>query len=215
MMRVLIVADSGATAEGIRHELKHTPTFEVIGYVDGRASATRTVTLAAPDVVIIDEMDGRSRVLTRIREARDAVPLAKLVLITSSMNPQWLSDAAAAGIDAAVTKSLQPSGLGALVRQVVAGNVFHAFATPPLAARPGVDDAGLTERELEILRLVAAGLANARIAKKLWVSEQTVKFHLSNTYRKLGVTNRTEASHYAHVRRLVEIQGAPVAAAAA
>jgi DNA-binding NarL/FixJ family response regulator len=61
----------------------------------------------------------------------------------------------------------------------------------------------LTQRELEILALVAQGYTNGRIAGQLWVTEQTVKFHLSNTYRKLGVTNRTEASRYAYVHDLV------------
>jgi len=214
MMRVLIVADNGLTAEGIRRELRHTPTFEIVGFVDGRGSCGHTIRMAAPDVVVVDEMDSGSQVLARIREARQAVAPAKLVLITASMDPSWLAEAAAAGIDAAVTKSPNPSGLGALIRHVVAGQVFHAFAAAPRAARSSDNDAGLTERELEILRHVAAGLSNGRIAKKLWVSEQTVKFHLSNTYRKLGVSNRTEASHYAHVRHLVEIYPEPVDAAA-
>jgi DNA-binding NarL/FixJ family response regulator len=215
MMRVLIVAENGLTAEGIRRELRHTPTFDVVGFVDGRGSCHQTISLAAPDVVVIDEMDAGSRVLARIRETREAAPAAKLVLITMSMDPSWLADAASAGIDAAVTKVLNPSGLGALIRHVVAGQVFHAFAEAPQMAQGNDNDAGLTERELEILRLVAAGLSNGRIAKKLWVSEQTVKFHLSNTYRKLGVSNRTEASRYAHVRGLVEIYPEPVVGAAA
>ena len=61
----------------------------------------------------------------------------------------------------------------------------------------------LTPRELEILRMVAGGASNGRIAKTLWLAEQTVKYHLSNTYRKLGVANRTQASHYAHVHGLL------------
>ena len=64
------------------------------------------------------------------------------------------------------------------------------------------EDCPLTDRELEILRLVAEGHTNGRIARELWVTEQTVKFHLSNTYRKLGVANRTEASRYAHLHNL-------------
>ena len=64
-------------------------------------------------------------------------------------------------------------------------------------------DCPLTQRELEILRLVAEGHTNGHIARQLWVTEQTVKFHLSNTYRKLGVANRTEASRYAYVHDLV------------
>jgi DNA-binding CsgD family transcriptional regulator len=62
----------------------------------------------------------------------------------------------------------------------------------------------LTRRELEILRLVAQGHANGEVAKMLWVTEQTVKFHLSNTYRKLGVANRTEASHWAYVQGVLD-----------
>ena len=203
-MRLLIIANDGLSAEGLRRELKHTPGFEVVGYANGRADATAAVALAAPEVVVIDEMDGGPLVLRRIREARDAVPAAKLVLVTSTMTERWLSDAAGAGVDAAVKKSLRPSFLGAFVQQVVAGNVFHAFATPAVEPAAAAEEAGLTHRELEVLRLVAAGLSNARIAKALWVPEGTVKFHLSNTYRKLGVKSRTAASHCAHVRRLVE-----------
>ena len=72
-------------------------------------------------------------------------------------------------------------------------------------------ETSLTSRELEVLRLVAAGSTNGEIAQKLWVTEQTVKFHLSNVYRKLEVGNRTEASHYAHVNGLL---GAPQPAVA-
>ena len=66
-----------------------------------------------------------------------------------------------------------------------------------------VEAAGLTERELGILKALARGLSNHGIAKELWVTEQTVKFHLSNVYRKLGVANRTQASHYAHLHGLL------------
>ena len=76
---------------------------------------------------------------------------------------------------------------------------------PRLATRkPAVTQCPLTDRELEILRLVAQGYTNGRIARELWVTEQTVKFHLSNIYRKLGLANRTEAANYAHVHGLVE-----------
>ena len=75
---------------------------------------------------------------------------------------------------------------------------------PPRRPELDASHQRLTPRELEILRLVAAGASNGRIARQLWVTEQTVKFHLSNVYRKLGVANRTEASHYAHVHELIE-----------
>ena len=74
------------------------------------------------------------------------------------------------------------------------GNVVHRPRARTVAQSPS--DCPLTNRELEILRLAAQGMTNGRIARDLWVTEQTVKFHLSNTYRKLGVSNRTEASRY-------------------
>ena len=86
--------------------------------------------------------------------------------------------------------------------EIWAGSIHHAFAAAPVDV--DADHQQLTRRELEILRLVAAGASNGHIARQLWVTEQTIKFHLSNVYRKLGVANRTEASHYAHVHELIE-----------
>ena len=88
------------------------------------------------------------------------------------------------------------------VAAVAADKVFHAFAVAPSTAA-AADRDGLTPLELEILRMVAGGASNGRLAKTLWLAEQTVKYHLSNTYRKLGVANRTQASHYAHVHGLL------------
>jgi DNA-binding NarL/FixJ family response regulator len=105
-----------------------------------------------------------------------------------------------------------------LVREVVAGHVFRFAPTPPEAPSAQRKAGVLTARELEILGHVAAGLSNGKIASELWVTEQTVKFHLSNVYRKLGLANRTEAAHYAYLNGLVGATGpqarVPVAAAA-
>jgi len=107
--------------------------------------------------------------------------------------------------------------VGMLVREMLAGNVVHEFPQAPAAvhrSHPGPKV--LSPRELEILRLVASGASNGRVAAELWVTEQTVKFHLSNVYTKLGVANRTEASHYAHVNGLLDTwTAAPIAAEAA
>ena len=122
-----------------------------------------------------------------------------------------LGKATTAGIDAAIAKTAQAASVGMLVREVAAGNVYHAFmasSTPSAEVSEAAEL--LTARELEILQLVAAGLSNSRIARQLWVAEQTVKFHLSNIYRKLGLANRTEASHYAHMHGL--LRSAPPAA---
>jgi DNA-binding NarL/FixJ family response regulator len=200
-MRALIIADHTLAAEAIRRELRHAGACEVIGYVDGRRPCGDAVAEAAPDVVVIDEMTPQTPLITRVQEVRSAVPSAKLLLVTVRMDDRFLAEAAAAGVDAAVAKTMHPGSLGVLVREVARGNVFHTFA--PVSVERSCESFGLTTRELEILQHVAAGLSNARIAAKLWVTEQTVKFHLSNVYRKLGVGNRTEASHYAHMHGML------------
>ena len=203
-MRVLIVVDNALTAEAIRREMRHAPACRVIGYVNGRGPCAMAVADAAPDVVVVDDMSEPERTLTRIREVKAAVPVAKIVLLTARMEADWLADGAAAGADAAIAKSAPPASVGLLIREVAAGNVFHTFAHGNGRRRELSGGPELTARELEILRWVAAGTSNGSIARELFVTEQTVKFHLSNIYRKLGVSNRTQASHVAYHNGLLE-----------
>jgi DNA-binding NarL/FixJ family response regulator len=203
-MRILIVAENALAAEAIRGALRYAPACQVIGYVDGRNPSGGAVAGAEPDVVVVDHMSSAERSLARVREVRGAAPKAKIVLLAADMDPTLLEKATGAGIDAAIAKTAQAASVGMLVREVAAGNVYHAFAAGSAPSVEIPEAAGqLTARELEILQLVAAGLSNSRIARQLWVAEQTVKFHLSNIYRKLGLANRTEASHYAHMHGLL------------
>ena len=203
-MRVIIVVDNGLTAEAIRREMRHAPSFQVMGSVNGRGPCAMAVADAAPDLVVMDAISEEWTTLSRIREVRDAVPEAKIVLLTARMDAGWLADATAAGADAAIAKSAPPESLGILIREVAAGNVFHTFARPSPRRRGPPCAPQLTARELEILRWVAAGASNGAIAQELFISEQTIKFHLSNVYRKLGVSNRTQASHIAYHHGLLE-----------
>jgi DNA-binding NarL/FixJ family response regulator len=203
-MRVLIVVDNALTAEAIRRELRHIPACEVIGFVNGRAPCAMTAADAAPDLVLIDDMGESVATLSRIREVRAAVPAAKIVLLTVRMENAWLSETLNAGAHAAISKAAPPSSVGLLIRAVAAGNIYHAFDHRQSTNAEATPVPDLTAREFEILRWVAAGASNGAIARGLFVTEQTVKFHLSNVYRKLGVANRTEASHYAHVHGLID-----------
>jgi DNA-binding NarL/FixJ family response regulator len=202
MISAVIVAGNPLAGESIRRALSQVVMCRVVVCVDGRASCAAAIARVRPDLVVIDDMPAPRARLMRIREGRSAAPGAKILLLTTRMDPDGLAEAAAAGIDAAIAKQLDPQSLGTLLREVAAGNVFHAFE-PTQECVPATRD-GLTARELEILRLVAAGASNGRIARTLWVAEQTVKYHLSNIYRKLGVANRTQASHYAHTHRLLD-----------
>ena len=205
-MLVLIVTDNGFAAEAIRRSFRNTSGMRVAGFVDGRKACGAAVVEAAPDVVIVDEMTWAASALARISEIRAAAPSAKVIALISQPGADWVDDAVRAGAHAAIAKTVQPGTLPLLVREIWAGTVHHAFEDAQASASLSTEHANLTARELEILRLVAAGSSNAAIARGLWVAEQTIKFHLSNVYRKLGVSNRTEASHYAHVHQLVEPQ---------
>ena len=205
--RVLIVADDALSASALRRAVRATATFAVLdGYTEGRAPCGDTVAALRPDVVLVDDLREQETMVARIAEVRTALPVAKIIALPSRMQPALLADAAAAGADAAIAKTARLERVCALVREVAAGTVFHAFSAAPAPLRrvaPG-DGPSLTQRELEVLRLVAAGAPNSRIAAQLWITEQTVKFHLSKVYRKLGVSNRTAASHHAYVHGLLE-----------
>jgi DNA-binding NarL/FixJ family response regulator len=204
---VLIVADDALSASALRSALRATAGCQVIdGYVDGRGPCGGVLAMRRPGVVVVDDMESRAATLARVGEVRATLPDAKIVLLAARMETAWLREAVAAGADAALAKTFRFETIGVLVREVAAGNVFHAFATPTPTLRPVPDPElpALTRRELEVLRLVAAGAPNNRIAAQLWITEQTVKFHLSKVYRKLGVSNRTEASHRAYVHGLLD-----------
>ena len=205
-MLLVIVTDNGFAAEAIRRSFRGTSGVRVAGYVDGRRPCGAAVAEAAPDVVIVDEMTWSANALARISEVRRAVPSTKIVVLTAEADAAWLGDATRAGADAAIAKTVQPNTLGLLVREIWAGTIHHAFTSRRITASSDATHGKLTPRELEILRLVAGGASNGLIARQLWVTEQTVKFHLSNVYRKLGVANRTEAAAYAHRHSLLDQQ---------
>jgi DNA-binding NarL/FixJ family response regulator len=199
MKRLLIVTDHSFVMQAIRLALRQTSGLEVVGFFDGRESVSAALVELQPEVVVVDDMQNRDDALDRLREAADVVPEARRLLLTVTMDESWLEEAFDAGADATISKTVHPIALGTLLRETVRGNIVHRSRV----ARPKEIDSPLTSREMEILTLAAQGHTNGRIAQRLWVTEQTVKFHLSNTYRKLGVANRTEASRYAYTHALV------------
>jgi DNA-binding NarL/FixJ family response regulator len=138
-------------------------------------------------------------------------PFLRVVVLSASDEPEAIADSFAAGASAFVVKGAHPDDLAAAIRQVFAPTIYlrgqPSTAGSNRLSRPAALDL-LTAREREILCLAAEGLSNARLAQQLWVTEQTVKFHLSNVYRKIQVTNRTEASRWAQVHGLLTIDSA-------
>jgi DNA-binding NarL/FixJ family response regulator len=150
-----------------------------------------------------------------IREACGRVPGLKAIALASSDDPTQVQAAFAAGAVAYVVKTAHSDDVGVAIRQTFSPSLFLPGVAPAPAANgaavaadahPAVEM--LTKREREILQLVAEGHSNSQLARMLWVTEQTVKFHLSNIYRKLDVANRTEASRWAQLHGLLEPRSA-------
>jgi DNA-binding NarL/FixJ family response regulator len=204
-MRVVIVAPGAMAAETLQACLRTVPPFAIVGYADSRRFVPAHVATASPQLIVVDGREPSDELLGCVKRLRDAVAHAKIVMITADVDETWLGAACRNGLDAAVSVRVGKPMLGSLVHHIALGTVFHSFGQSDEVVDTLEEDPFdlLTARELEILRLVASGASNSHVASTLWVTEQTVKFHLSNVYRKLEVANRTEASHYAHVNGLL------------
>jgi DNA-binding NarL/FixJ family response regulator len=198
--RLMIIADNSFAAQSIRLALRQTAGFQVVGFIDGSAPIGARVAELRPDFVVIDDGQEADQAIERVRELSELLPGVKLVFLTIRMDDDVTFPAFEAGADAVISKAVHPVSLATLLREIARETIVHR---PRQQIKSAIDDCPLTDRELEILRLVAQGYTNGRIARELWVTEQTVKFHLSNTYRKLGVANRTAASRYAHMNDLL------------
>ena len=177
--------------------------------VRGKAtSADETLTLIGlhePDLLIVDLGDnGDVGEHTFFDEARRRAPLLRIIALSASSEPARITRVLAAGASAYVTKRAQAEDFATAVRQSFEQSVFMRGNAYGSAGRSDAEkEARLTRRESEILRLVAEGKPNQGIARDLWITEQTVKYHVSNIYRKLGVANRTEASRWAQLHGLL------------
>jgi DNA-binding NarL/FixJ family response regulator len=208
MKRLVVVAEDSLIVEAIAIALRRSGEFNLVAHLDARSASAAEIIDASPEVVLIDEMERSEQPIALIREIKTAREDITVIVLALSPEAARLDDLFAAGASAAVSKATNPAALATLIRETLEGRVLDLYKAPGQAAgapaaAAGLEESVLSGRELEVLKLVAAGSTNSEIARKLWVTEQTVKFHLSNIYRKLEVGNRTEASHYAHVNGLL------------
>ena len=203
-MKVLIADDHKLVLEGIRRALENERDIEIVGEAYNGSQVLPLVGRTHPDLVILDvrmpQIDG----LTCLAAIKKRYPNVKVVIMSVFDDPQHIETALKRGASGYVVKSVNPQDLPSALRQAFDGTVYHALGVVQEENSTAARAAGLTERELCILRAVARGLSNQAIGKELWVTEQTVKFHLTNIYRKLGVSNRTEAARHAYQQGLVE-----------
>ena len=201
-LKVLLADDHRLTLAGVRRVLDESGDIVVVGEAYSGEDVLPLVRSTQPDLIVLDlqmpKLDGLS--------CRDLIrrhhPDVKVVIFSATTTPAEISTALRNGACAYVLKTVNPLDLRAVIRQAAEGTVYYP---PPSAPVPAVKDTGdLTERELTILAAVMRGLSNKAISQEFWVTEQTVKFHLSNVYRKLGVPNRTAAARFAHEHGLID-----------
>jgi DNA-binding NarL/FixJ family response regulator len=201
MRSVFIVGRDDFLLSSMRVVLGCAAGVNVVGVLDDDAGVLDALREAEPDIVLIDAGGSPDRALDHLHEVCTERPDALVVLVAAELDADLLDEAAERGAlvcvgAPAIGRRLQ--GLLATEERRPAAHLRLAVpdrATPADERAPELD-CPLTARELEVLRAVAEGHTNARIGQDLWLTEQTVKFHLSKIYRKLQVSNRTEASRY-------------------
>jgi len=199
--KALIVDDEPVWRESLKQIIEDAG-FDVLGHERSMANVLPLLRDNSPDV-IVTELAG----LEHLDEVRAAHADVKVVVLSHVREPDAIDRALAAGANVYVFKTSHPDDIVSALRQAFEVTVFlpNPFLgtkrdmVEEYTALERVREAGLTRRELEMLSHISDGRSNREVAQLLWVTEQTVKFHLSNIYRKLDVSNRTEASRWAHM----------------
>jgi DNA-binding NarL/FixJ family response regulator len=203
-IKVLLVDDHKLILSGIRRALEEVDDLEVVGEAETGSQVLPLIHQTSPDIVLLDlrlpDMSGLA-CLDSIRQRYSDV---KIVVLSAFNDPEHIQAAFQRGAIAYILKSVNPVDLPSALRQALDETVFQGVLVIGDTVGQNGDGLGLTEREISMLKALARGLSNQAISKEFWVTEQTVKFHLSNIYRKLGVANRTEAARFAFERGLVE-----------
>jgi DNA-binding NarL/FixJ family response regulator len=209
-IRILIADDHPIVREGLSAVLETQPDFEIVGAAASGAQAVAQAAELRPDIILLDlelpELDG----VAALRAIRASNPAAKALIFTAFDTDERILSAVQAGAQGYLLKGAPREDLfqairviyggGSLLQPVVAARLLRQVsATPPAVPEP------LTEREMEVLRLLAKGRQNKEIASDLVISERTVKFHVSAILAKLGVGNRTEAVSKASQLGLIEL----------
>jgi DNA-binding NarL/FixJ family response regulator len=203
-VKVLLADDHRLTLAGVRRALNESADIVVVGEALSGADVLPLVRSTKPDLVLLDlrlpKVDG----LTCLDMICRHYPAVKVVIVSASAEPTDIAAALNRGACAYIVKTVDPLDFPAVLRQAVEHTVYYSPPQPAPALRDG-EGANLTDRERAMLGGVVRGLSNKAISRELWVTEQTVKFHLSNIYKKLGVPNRTAAARFAHEHDLIDM----------
>ena len=203
MVRVLICDDQDIVREGMQAILKTAPEIEVVGVARDGAEALEMIPATQPQVVLMDlKMPGMNGIQAT-REIRARFSQVHVLVLTTYDADEWVFDAIRSGAAGYLLKDTPREQLLAAIKGTaegkthvdpnIAGKLFSQVSQAPAAANSTIADS-LSERERDVLRLLAQGLSNADIAAQLFLSEGTVRNYVSTIFVKLGVTDRTQAA---------------------
>ena len=210
MIRVVVVDDHAVVRSGLRLLLDQEPDIEVAGEAENARRAVFEAIENKPDVVLLDIVMPDQSGIEAIQPLRDAVPGVKVLVLSMQDDPSYVREAFAAGANGYVLKEAADAELVDAVRQVAGGG---SYVHPTLGARliaaeaeerRRAEEDPLSEREREILRLLALGHTNQEIAQMLYISVRTAEAHRAHIMRKLRLSTRAELVRYALQHGLLE-----------
>lgn len=210
-IKVLLVDDHEMVRIGLAAVLSTEDDIEVVGEASGGQEGIRLALEYKPDVVLMDlVMEGMDGIETT-RRLLQQHPECKVIVLTSFIDDEKIYPVIEAGAFSYLLKTSRAAEIAQAIRSAVKGQsvlesqvaskLMNRFRAPKQAAQPHEE---LTEREMEVLRLIAAGKSNQDVADELFIGVKTVKFHVTNILAKLGVEDRTQAAIYAFKHGLVE-----------
>jgi DNA-binding NarL/FixJ family response regulator len=202
---LLLVDDHEVVRRGVRAYLDALPEFQVLGEAGSGAAAVRLAAEHVPDVVLMDLVMAGMDGVEATRRVKDVSPRSQIVVLTSYHQDEHIFPALRAGAISYILKDVKMEELATAIERAARG---EATLHPRVASRLILEMHGapqekvnpfteLTERELEVLKLIASGMTNSKIAEMLVISQNTVKGHVSNVLSKLHLADRTEAAVYA------------------
>ncbi len=201
-LRVLAVDDHQLMLDAVRVTLEEADDIELVGEARSGRVALPLIGRMQPDLVLLDlrmpHMDG----LVCLAQIRRRFPKVKVVVLSGIDEPEQIQTALKQGASTFIVKHIDPRDLPSALRQAAEGTVFQTLGADE-SSDDAAKEAGITDGELRVLQALAQGHSNNQIAAELFITNQTVKFHLTNIYRKLEVSNRTEAVRYAYQHGLV------------
>ncbi len=210
-LRVFLVDDHPIVRQGVRSVLANHPDIEIVGEADSAATLFALLPERQPDVLLLDIRMPRQNGIEITQRVKREWPAVKVIILTTYEDDEYLFGALRAGAEGYLLKSASPEVLASAIRQVAAGERLLSPALVgklmrefgELARHQAQIALGLSEQEIEVLRLIAAGATNREIADRLYWSEATVKRKIQDILEKMGVANRPQAVAEAAKRGLL------------